>query len=281
MTLIWSGNFIIGKIALREFPALSLTTLRVVLSAVILWPLFLARMTEGEASRLWQERKKLFWLAVFGVTLNQFFFVTGLKNTSAAHASIIISLTPVLVLIVARLHGLERFTALKLVGLCICMVGVTMLTLARSPQMLGTPASVVGDATVAASSLSFAYFAVMGKEITARLNSVTLNTAAFSIGALTLLPVAGPEIWGGGLAGHSLKAWLALAYMSVCASVIGYLIFYWALRQIAATRVTTLSYIQPVLVAVMGFFWLGERLTLAEVAGAAVILTGVALTERG
>ncbi len=281
MTLIWSGNFIIGKIALREFPALSLTTLRVVLSALILWPVFLARMPPGEGARLWQERKRLLWLAVFGVTLNQFFFVTGLKNTSVAHASIVVSLTPVMVLIVARLHGLERFTVLKVVGLCICMVGVTLLTAARHPQTVGTPANILGDAAVASSSLCFAYFAVMGKEIISRFNSVTLNTVTFTIGALTLLPAAAPEIWRGGLAGHSLQAWLALAYMAVCASVIGYLIFYWALSQIAATRVTALSYIQPVLVAVMGFFWLGERLTMPEVAGAAVILAGVAMTERG
>ena len=142
-------------------------------------------------------------------------------------------------------------------------------------------ASVLGDVGVAGSSLCFAYFAVMGKEIISRFSSITLNTAAFTIGALTLLPVAAPEIWRGGLAGHSLQAWLALAYMAVCASVVGYLIFYWALSQIAATRVTALSYIQPVLVAVMGFFWLGERLTMPEIAGAMVILAGVAMTERG
>lgn len=281
MVVIWSGNFIIGKIALREFPALSLTTLRVVLSALILWPVFLARMPEGEWARLWQERKRLLWLAVFGVTLNQFFFVSGLKHTSVAHASIVVSLTPVMVLIVARLHGLERFTVLKVVGLCICMIGVTILTLSRHPLTQGTPASVLGDVGVAASSLCFAYFAVMGKEIISRFSSISLNTVAFTIGALTLLPAAAPEIWRGGLAGHSLQAWLALAYMAVCASVIGYLIFYWALSQIAATRVTALSYIQPVLVAVMGFFWLGERLTMPEIAGAAVILAGVAMTERG
>ena len=279
--MIWSGNFIIGKIALREFPALSLTTLRVVFSALILWPMFLWRVPAGEAALLWQERKKLVWMAILGVTCNQLFFVTGLKNTSAAHASIVVSLTPVFVLIVARLHGLERFTALKVVGLGVCMAGVTILTMARHPQTLGTPASVVGDATVAASSLCFAYFAVMGKEIIGRFGSLTLNTVTFSMGALTLLPMAAPEMWRGGLAGHSLTAWLALGYMAVGASVIGYLIFYWAMSQMAATRVTTLSYLQPVLVAVMSFFWLSERLTLPEIAGAAVILSGVAMTERG
>jgi len=281
MTLIWSVNFVIGKIALREFPPLSLTTLRVILSALLLWPVFFLTAAPGEGARMWAEKKKLVWLAFFGVTLNQGFFVTGLKYTNASHASIIVSLTPVFVLIVARLHGLERFTLFKVVGLCTCMAGVTLLTLSRHPLGTGTPASVVGDALIAASSLCFSYYAVLGKEVTARYSSVSLNTVAFSIGALFLLPVAIPELSHGSLAGHSLKAWLALAYMAVFASVIGYLIFYWALRQIAATRVTTLSYIQPVLVALMGFFWLGERLTLPEIAGAAVILTGVAMTERG
>src|SRR5438552_15158145 len=100
MTLLWAVNPIVAKVALREFPVLTLTQLRVVLAAAILWPVFWLQMAPGELARLKEEWKTLLVLSFFGVGVNQLFFVGGMKNTSVAHASIIMSMTPVYVLIV-------------------------------------------------------------------------------------------------------------------------------------------------------------------------------------
>jgi drug/metabolite transporter (DMT)-like permease len=69
--------------------------------------------------------------------------------------------------------------------------------------------------------------------------------------------------------------------MAIFPSVICYLIYYYALKQIPASRVAALAYLQPVLATVLGVLLLGEHVTVPLVAGGVVIFAGVYLTERG
>ncbi len=278
MVLIWSANFIIGKVALREFPVLTATGLRALLAAAILWPIFLASAPREERARLRRDWKTMLVLSVFGVTLNQLLFLAGLKNTSVPHSALIISLSPVFVLILARMHGLEQLTALKVFGLGLSLAGVALLTTERHD---GTGPTLHGDLYALLGSMAFAYFTVRGKEVSPYYGSVTMNTATYTLGALTLLPLTLVGLWQGGAHGVSLKAWLSLLYMAAGASVLAYLIFYYALRRLAATRLVALSYLQPVIATFLSVLFLGEKITLTLLVGGAVILGGVYMTERG
>jgi drug/metabolite transporter (DMT)-like permease len=81
-------------------------------------------------------------------------------------------------------------------------------------------------------------------------------------------------------AGVPWEGWAGLLYMALLASVVAYLIFYWALRHLAASRLAAFTYIQPVLATLLGIEYLGERLTKNVVIGGALILAGVYLAER-
>ncbi len=282
MVGVWCGNFVIAKVALREIPVLGLTALRVALGALILWPIFFLVRPPGEIERLRRDWKNILALSLFGVTFNQFFFLAGLKNTSAAHSSLLISLSPVFVLLIARMHGLERLTFLKVAGIVTSLAGIVVLTTERAVgRGGGSGPTPLGDLYAVLGAVAFAYFTVLGKEITPRYGSVTINTVTYSVGALTLAPGATVQLWQAGLSGVSTEAWLALLYMAGGASVLAYLIFYYALRRIAATRLVALSYLQPVIVTLLGALFLRERITGPLVAGAAAILTGVYMTQRG
>ncbi len=282
MVSLWCGNFVVAKVALREVPVLGLTALRVTLGALILWPIFLLVRPPGEIERLRRDWKVILALGFFGVTLNQFFFLAGLKNTSAAHSSLLISLSPVFVLLIARLHRLERLTFLKAAGVATALAGTVLLTTERAIGRGGgsVPTS-LGDFYALLGAVAFAYFAVLGKEVAPRYGSVTINTVTYTLGALMLAPGAMVQLWQTGLSGISAKAWLALLYMAGGASVAAYIIFYYALRRISATRLAALSYLQPVIVTLMGAIFLREQVTGPLVAGAAAILGGVYMTQRG
>lgn len=283
MVALWSANFIIGKVAAREFPVLTLSGLRVALAALILLAAFAARQGLSGFAVLRREWKLMTLLALFGVVFNQVFFIAGLKYTSVAHSSLIISLGPVFVLIIARLHGLEEFTALKVVGLALSLAGMVVLGGERSMVggRQGPGPSLLGDLFAMAGSLAFAYYVVIAKEVTPRFDSLSMNTFTYALGALMLLPVTVGGLLTGGAAGVSGKAWLAMVYMAACASVAAYVIFYYALRFISATRMTALSYLQPVLATLLGLFLLKEPITARLLLGAAVVFTGVYLTEKG
>jgi drug/metabolite transporter (DMT)-like permease len=72
-----------------------------------------------------------------------------------------------------------------------------------------------------------------------------------------------------------------MLYMAAFSSVAAYLIFYYGLQYIPATRMSAFSYLQPPIATTMSWMLLGERVTLPLVAGGLVIFAGVYLTERG
>jgi len=286
MVAFWSGNYIAGKIALREFSPLLLAGLRIGFAGVMVLPLYVwERVKVGPAilpaAKIGRPTRvvQLLLLGLFGVTLNQVFFVVGLSRTSVAHAAILIGLTPIQVLIIARLRGQERITPRKAVGMAIALAGVAVLTAFHPPG--GAGATWTGDFVVLLAGLSFALFTVFGKEVTQRYSTVTMNTYAYVGGAVALLPLTLWEAARQPLAHTSAGAWLAAIYMALFPSVIAYLIYYHALAQMSASRVSAFSYLQPVFASIMGVVISGEHLGAPVIAGGAVILAGVYLAERG
>jgi drug/metabolite transporter (DMT)-like permease len=278
MVMMWTANYIVGKIALREFGLWTLGGLRIEVAAAIMLALFLARRSAAGLAALRQNWKVLGLLSLFGVVLNQVLFVAGLKYTSVAHASLIISLGPVFVLILARLHGLEQLSALKIAGMAISLAGLALLAGERHN---GSGPSLLGDFFTVAGSLAFAYYVILGKEVTPRFDSLSLNTFVYLLGAVVALPVTIGGLASGGLAQVTWKGWLAMGYMTVFCSVIAYLIFYFALHYVSATRLATLSYLQPPLATLLGLLFFKEQITLRLITGAVIIFAGVYVTERG
>jgi drug/metabolite transporter (DMT)-like permease len=280
MVAFWSGNYIAGKIALRELPPLFLAGVRIGLAGVAMLPLYAwERPTTPSRRRPRHEVAQLLLLGMLGVTLNQFFFIIGLSRTSVAHAAILIGLTPIQVLIIAGLRGQERITARKAAGMAIALAGVAVLK-AFEPAA-GTGATWLGDFFILITGLCFALFTVFGKEVTRQYSTITMNTYAYVGGAVALLPLT---LWEGArlpLAHVSAGAWLAAIYMALFPSVIAYLIYYHALAHMTASRVSAFSYLQPVFASIMGVAILGESLGAPVIAGGVVILGGVYLAERG
>jgi len=283
MVAFWSGNYIAGKIALRELSPLFLAGLRIGLAGVTMLPLYAwERVRKRDRSLTVAARHdvvRLLLLGLLGVTLNQFFFIVGLSRTSVAHAAILIGLTPIQVLIIAALRGQERITARKAVGMAIALAGVAVLK-AFEPAA-GAGATWLGDFFIFLTGLCFALFTVFGKEVTQQYSTITMNTYAYVGGAVALLPLTLWEAAHQQLAHVSAGAWLAAIYMALFPSVIAYLIYYHALAHMAASRVSAFSYLQPVFASIMGVAILGESLGAPVIAGGLVILAGVYLAERG
>jgi len=284
MVAFWSGNYIAGKIALRELSPLFLAGLRIGLAGVTMVPLYAWERAARRPKRPPQAESlphvvQLLILGLLGVTLNQFFFIVGLSRTSVAHAAILIGLTPIQVLIIAGVRGQERITARKAVGMAIALAGVALLK-AFEPAA-GTGATWLGDFFILLTGLCFALFTVFGKEVTQQYSTITMNTYAYVGGAMALLPLTVWEATHQPLAHVSAGAWLAAIYMALFPSVIAYLIYYHALAHMAASRLSAFSYLQPVFASIMGVVILGETLGAPVIAGGAVILAGVYLAERG
>lgn len=283
MVLFWSANFIVGKIALRQFPPLLLSGLRIGLATVFILPVY-AWQSMSRSGDKWdgQDLPMLMCLGIFGVTLNQLFFVLGLSRTSVAHSAILIATTPLCVLAIAAGIGQERITTLKAAGMALAMFGVAALNVIPSSGCgSSTGPTLLGDFFVFLAGLTFALFTVFGKSLSVRHSTVTVNTFGYLSGALGLAPMTIWQARSFEFSKVDATGWASLAYMALFPSVVCYLIYYHALKFIPASRVSALSYLQPAIATLMAAVTLGERITMPLVAGGAVIFAGVYLTERG
>jgi drug/metabolite transporter (DMT)-like permease len=278
MTLLWSINYVAAKIALRELPALFTTGLRNGLAGLLMIPVYAVhRRNNGAALWRWADVPVLVALGMCGVALNQIFFILGIAKTNVAHASIMIAMTPMLVLLLAAAQGQEKIGVAKVIGMATAASGVAILQLSRNGN---SGATVAGDVFVFLAAFTFAIFSVSGKRVTGRFSNITLNTFAYCCAGVVLIPIT---IWSGRgvqLEQVSPSAWTAIAYMAVFPSVVCYLIYYYALGQIPASRVSAFSYLQPLIAIVIALPVLGERPTSTLLMGGAFVLTGVFVTER-
>ena len=281
MVVLWAANFIVGKVALREFPPLLLCGLRVTLAGLLMLPVY---WWEGlRRTDRWgrEDLPLLLFLGLFGVALNQLCFVMGLSSTTVAHSAIIISAGPVLVLLFGASMGQEKITRRKIAGMLIAIGGVAVLKIFQSEPVGGPRATWLGDTFIFLSSVTFALFAVFGKRASRRHSSITVNAFAYVSGAVVMAPMtlwkAGPFAFGN----VSALGWVCLFYMAMFPSVLCYMIFYYAITHIPASRVVAFTYLQPLLATAMALAVLHEHVTLPVVVAGLTILAGVYLAERG
>jgi drug/metabolite transporter (DMT)-like permease len=274
--LAWSINYIVGKITLTHFDAWTLASFRFQISAVVLLALYFSRPTRTplRARDLWT----FAYLGFFGYAVNQGSFVVGLSLTTSDHSAIIVALGPILILAMARAMRLETLTAGKILGMLISFSGVLLLE-AEQGSPLHSPL-LLGDLITLAGTLGYSIYTVLAKRVAGSYDTISVNTFNASIAAILWLPLALRQGSRLNWAGVGLVGWAGLLYMVLCSAVGGYLLFYWLLRHMDASRVVVVNYLQPVVVVLLSIPLLAERPSVRLLASGALVLLGVYLTEH-
>jgi drug/metabolite transporter (DMT)-like permease len=278
VTFFWAGNIIAVKQALAGFGPFALAQLRIACAALIFVVLFIARRPWRGLRLQRRQWVFLFFMGLFGITLNQLGFIAGLERSSASHAGLIVALGPVMVLVLSVTIRLEALTIPKFAGMLVAFAGVAILTTAKSAP--GAHSTVVGDLIMLGGTVVFSIYTILVKEVADQFDAITLNAFSFVIGALLMLPLAVNDLRAVRWAAVPALSWASLGYAVVLGSVISYLIFARVLKELTAARVAAFSYIQPVIATGLGVGMLHERLSVRLFIGGGLILAGLYLTER-
>src|SRR5271168_1018356 len=185
MLMLWSFNYVAGKIALRHMDPISLACFRIELAAVIMLAIYFSR--QRRATLRLGDAWPFAYLGLFGVVINQGLFTVGLNYTTSNHSAVIIAVGPIIILLLARAMKLEAFTTAKVAGMAISFVGVYLLETEQ-----GSPAHsplLLGDIITFGGVIGFAIYAVLGKRVVAQYDAIALNTFNCVAAALLLLPI--------------------------------------------------------------------------------------------
>ena len=277
LALIWGASFLFIKFAIRDMSPATLVLSRAVFGVATLGAVFAARRQSpfpvGTRSRL----LPFVLLAIFGSLLPWFAFGFGELSISSALASILNATTPLWTAVFAYwVTPAERPSPLNYLGVAVGFVGTGVLI---APDLIGQPlrATTLGTLAVAGAAASYAVAALIQRR---RLRGVSPLQVGFWQLALTTplaLAVALPTIGATHLRLPSIAAMLVLG---VGGSGIAYLLYYYMMNTLGATRATTVTFLLPITAVFWGASILREAITIPILAGMIVILLGVFLTSR-
>lgn len=264
--LIWAFNFVAAKIGVTQIPPLMLLALRFALVAVMLSPFL------RWPGRRWP------WVIAVSVVLGGFHFgllFVGLQGVDAGPAAIALQLTVPFSSLLAWIVYRERMGPLQLVGLVVAFVGVYVLAgdPTRDPSIPHLILVVAGAFAWAAANVTIKRLGPI--------NVFNLNVwvALLAAPQLFLASLVIEDGQFAALANADWRAWAAIAYMALGASIAGYGLWYYLIGKYEMNRVVPLTLLSPVLAVLLAAAVLDEPLNVRIIIGGAVTIAGVAMIQ--
>jgi drug/metabolite transporter (DMT)-like permease len=270
--LIYGVNYSIAKQVMPEhLSPFALVFARISGACLLFWVLSLFL---GKQKVAREDIPRLLLATLFGVVVNQSLFLNGLNLTTPIDAAIIMTATPILVLVVARILVREPITLIKVMGIVAGATGAILLILYSGNISFGTR-QLSGNSIILANAASYAVYLVIVKPLMEKYHPVILMRWMFLVG---LLLVSGP-----GLPAFSRVDWgsmpanimLSVLFVVVGTTFLAYLLNMFSLKFVKPITVSIYIYSQPVIASIVAMILGQDVVTLVKVLAAVLVFTGV------
>lgn len=278
VVLAWGVNFVVIKVGLHGVPPLLLGALRFLLAAF--------------PAVLFVKRPKLplRWLFAYGATISfgqfVFLFTAMYVGMPAGLASVVLQAQAFFTLVFAAIFLGERFRAQNVIGLLIAAAGLAVIGLQSS-----SAAAVGAQAMTAAGfvlTLCAACMWALGNIVTKKVGKVDLVGLVVWASLIPPLPflvlsyfIEGPQRIETALAGIGVDSIGAIVYLAFVATILGYSLWSRLLSKYPASQVAPFSLLVPIVGLAAAALLLGERLSAAQIGGAALVMAGLAVNVFG
>ena len=261
---------------LAVIPPIALVGLRVAITALIL---FIIQAFRG---RIWLKERGDYWrfavLSLFGVVLNQLFFIGGLSLTKASNTSLLAVLIPIFALAVGSVGGLERLGLYKILGIALAAIGVILLIDPRNASF--SSQTTIGDIFIVINCLAYGIYVATSKSVITRNGTFRSMMWVFIFASIVCVPLGAISLSHIDISAVEARVWLIALYIGVGATAMPYLLNAWALARVNPSTVAVFVYLQPLIGFILAVIFLGEHITLTFLIAAALIFAGVFFASR-
>lgn len=277
LMVIWGSTYIVTKIAVREFPPLTLAGLRFVIAALVLLPFAIAA---GGLQRLPRPLPigSLAAMALTGFVLYYCAFNYALEYGSASQGALIQALMPVAVALAAVFALKEPMSKRRMAGIALAVGGVALIV--ASGERDGASSNpLLGAFCMVAATAIWAVYTVQVKKV-AGIEPTVLVTAVAILASLMQLPLVVFE-----LATHpeplafTMQGWASVLFLGAIATGAGLLIYNRVLQVLDAGLVGTYLNLLPIMGVLAAVLFLGETLDGWQIVGAVLALAGMWLAS--
>lgn len=273
---VYGTAYVAQQEALAILPPGLLAFARLALAAVVLLP-FLRRPPSTPA--LPGDGLKIFWMGVLGFGAAYVLSHFGLQRSTATNAALLITMEPVFMMLLSPLLLGERLRRREAVGAAIVLGGAVLVVLNGVP---GVTVALLphwrGDLLLVLSSLAFASYSLFGRDVLVRWDARTVTARSILWGTASMIPVGAIEWASGARPSWALAGTVWTLYLAIVVTALAYVAWNAALARVSAPRAAIFINVQPVVGVALGIGLLGETATIYTVAGAVLVLTGLAIT---
>src|SRR5437763_10589904 len=271
---VWGSTFLAIRVGVHEVPPLLLAAMRFLVAGLVLFGWMIARGEPSPTRRQWISVLLLAFL-IFLIDYGLVFWAeqrvpSGIAAVMLATIPVFTALAEILILCT------QKMTVRLGIALLIGLAGVAVLV-SRSVGFGDAPVEKAGAIGLVIASINWSVASVLTRKLQLPASKVMSSGAQMLAGGILLTATAAAfgEFRNFQLQAISIRAWLALVYLIIAGSIIGFTAYVWLLHHESPTKVGTYAYVNPVVAVLVGYFLGGEALGVRTIIGTALVLVSV------
>lgn len=278
-TVLWGGNFVIGRAVAGDIPPITLAFLRWCVAFIVFFPIAYPYIKK-DWSKLKAHWPIVCLLALTGVASFNTLVYIGVHYTTSINASLMNSSTPIIIYVLSFIFLKERLSSYQIFGTLLSLIGVLFIISGGSLKALLAFSFNKGDLIVLFAVFCWAVYSLLIKQYAGRLPGYSTFLATIAIGTVMLLPFTIYELimttttieW-------SLSTISAILYVGIVASIIAFLSWNTGVIALGANKASIYLNFIPVFAALFAILFLDEQLQIPQLIGGAAVVSGVLLSS--
>jgi drug/metabolite transporter (DMT)-like permease len=251
--------------------------LRLLGATLLFWGISFLGPKEKLERRDWG---RLLVCAFFGMGINMLSFFKGLDLSTPINSAVLITITPILVVILSALFIKEKITLQRGIGVFMGLIGALALILFGAEIRQDAANIPLGNLLFIVNATSYGLYLILVKKLLEKYHPFTLMKWMFGIGFIITLPITYMEFTAIQWSHLPLNALGAIAFVIIGTTFLTYLFNVFALTQLKASTVGVFMYLQPLIGIIFAIVAGKDHLTLVKFLAIVLVLIGVYLVSK-
>ena len=272
---IWGGMYVVSKVVLEVIPPFTLLTLRLAMGALTLGVIILMRRNKGFTRE--QFRASLL-VGFVGYGISLAFQFVGTKLSTASNGALVTSATPAFVLLFAPFLLNEKTTLRRGLALLISTIGVLAVIDPRTANF--TSKLFLGNMSLLAAALTWALYSVLVRKVSTQADLLISSTIMLLAGLPSSILFGIFEIKNQGIGEITIGIIGGLLFLGFISTALAMFLWNYAFAQLPAASASLTFFAQPIVGTLLGWFFLGEKITPLFMLGGALIGIGILISAK-
>ena len=281
-SLFWSGNFVIGRFSSLEniVSPLSLAFYRWVIAFLILTPFCLQKAVK-ELPLLKKQPGMIFLIILTGPTLFNTLVYLGLTATTVINSLLIISTTPMLIILFNKLLYKAQTNIFQMLGIFISLIGVCYVIAKGSFQNIFDSEFYFGDLFILLAVTSWALYSIFLKKNETGVSGFSFLYLSFVFTVILLFPVYLYDIFiQDNFINIDQKTLLVIGYTGIFPSIISYMCWNTGVALIGPNKSGPFLHLMPIFGGILAFLVFRETLEIYHYAGILSVIVGIIISNK-